>query len=197
MQANEVLRILEEAWKDVGYPGDDRIASKSAGCNDEYAWIAEFFKGKHWTEITLKRLREQDAGALDSCLAFLTTEALHYFLPSFLQIALFEYDPSDEVTAGTISMLCPPTFDEKLYEMAKLPGMTDATNPCSRQNVEGRHGWWEQRVQGFTPAQRRAIVVFLEYMDCQHGHDYAYSTAGPKVALAYWKEAAGKQSTDR
>lgn len=191
MSAEEVLKIIEEAWRQTPYPGDDRLITRpkqpKGSCRDEPDYVADFFAGKHWNQINRAMLVQGYEGPPDACLTFMGPQAFRFYLPAFMKMALTEYEAGDTICQAALYALVPPRFDPKLYELAKLPGMTDATNPCSEANVKGQRLWWDERVSGFTPAQRQAIVAFLEYLNSAHGQDYAYNSSGPGIALKYWR----------
>ncbi len=195
MSATDVLRIIEEVWREIPYPGEERLIPRpkqpKGACRDEHDYVADFFAGKHWRDLDKAAIIQGYEGPPDACLTFMAPEAYRYFLPAFMKMAVLEYEPGDTMCQAALSSLVPPSFDPKLYELAKLPGMTDATNPCSEANVKGRRIWWEARVAGFTPEQRGAIVVFLEHLNRTHGRDYAYDSSGPAAALKHWKPGAG------
>ncbi len=193
LNKQELLQLIERAWKEQPYPGDDRLIPRpeqpAGSSRDEHDYVAAYFKGKHWKQITRKGLLEVYEGPAYACLSFMSAEAYRFYVPAFMMIAFTEqeaYKAGDMICQAALSSLVRPQFDPELYEKAKLPGMTDATNPFSQINVERQQRWWDERVSAFAPQQREAIVGFLKYMDATHGMDYAYSLSSPKAALEYW-----------
>ena len=191
MSAQEVLKIIEEAWRDIPYPGDDRLILRpkqpKGACRDEHDYVAEFFAGKHWKDATMQAVLRDYEGPPYACLSFMSSEAYRFYLPAFMVMAVTQYNPGDMMCQAALYSLVPPQFNPELCEKAKLPGMTDATNPCSEANVKEQRIWWDERVSGLTSGQRQAIITFLEYMNHAHGQDYIYDSSSPSVALKYWK----------
>ena len=81
------LRI-EEAFADVPYPGDGRIAPHDCG---ECRSIREALQGTHWRDWADKPVTEIRRNAE---LALLQPEALRFFLPAFLIAVLREPGPA-------------------------------------------------------------------------------------------------------
>jgi hypothetical protein len=148
--------------------------------------VAEFFKGKRWQDVTLEGLRNGYEGPPDACLCFMSGDALRYYLPAFMHIAMRDYASNDMVCEAAMSALTPPTAHPELFAAAKREGTPDEHNPYAEANVARQRAWWDARVAGLAPAQREAIVAFLSYMQETHGADFAGSFTGPAPALAYW-----------
>jgi hypothetical protein len=191
MTADEVVRLIEQAWEGEPYPGDDRLAGKASYCPSEYTYVAGFFRGKHWKDVTLEGLRSGYEGPPDACLAFMSAEAFRFYLPAFMLIAVRDYDRADMAGEAAIAALTPPTFHPELYELAKQPGVTEDMNPCSRANVARQREWWDGRVAGFTARQRQAMIAFLDYMHRTHGAHDVPDLSGPKAALEHWRSLSG------
>lgn len=155
----EVLDVIHAAFQDMRYPGDEHLSWKTPQCPSEYLYVADYFKGKHWKDITLDGLRKDYPGPHDACLSFMSPEAFRFYLPSYMVIAVTE-DTSDDNTVDSA-------------EYALTPPKADLQT------------WWEQRIMGLTQAQQQAIIVFLEYLDARWQRDPKF---GPHDALAYWKQ---------
>lgn len=177
-----MLSAIETAFGTVPYPGDDRIAGRSPTCPDEYAYVAVYFKGKHWREITLKGLREESPGPPDACRCFMSPEAFRFYLPAYMRIAVEEYEAADVVAETVIFALMPPREDERLFKIAEQAGGL-GPNLFSPEQVQQRHAWWLERVSGLTDAQRRAVIVFLRSIDQSHGSRLS------REALECWSRA--------
>lgn len=177
-----VLDAIDAAFGTAPYPGDDRIAGRFPSCPDEYAYVATYFKGKHWREITLKGLREEYPGPPDACLSFMSSEAFRFYLPAYMWIAVEAYEAADVVAEAAVFALTPPREDERLFKIAEQAG-GPGPNPFSPEQVRKRHSWWLERVSGLTGAQRRAVIVFLQSIDQSHGSRFS------REALDYWSHA--------
>ena len=158
MEQIEILKIIEEAFRDRPYPGDNHLASLEPPVSFEYSDVTKYFKGKHWKEITWKSLEKDYPGEACSCLCFMTPEAARFYLPAYMVIAINNYDEADVVASTALNFLLPPPS----FSMT----------------------WWKERVSLFSQNEKKAIVAFLEYLKEKHGDDYP--VCGPKEALEYW-----------
>ena len=154
--------LIEEAWKQAPYPGDDNIAYPGPGLNLECIQVAEFFLGKSWRDITLPSLKTY-SGDGSACLSFMSPEAFRYYLATYMLIALDNYAEAD-VIADSAAYALTPQPPGPMYE------------------------FWNERVSGFTPSQKRAIVAFLRHMASEHQADYPVH--GPQDSLPHWTSAA-------
>lgn len=84
----QVKQAIREAFADVPYPGDERIAYNEQGLFDlEAIEITEDFRGYHWTEVNRAVL-----GYCLSALSFFSAEARQFYLPAYLLAALDCHD---------------------------------------------------------------------------------------------------------
>ncbi len=80
----QVKQVIREAFADVAYPGDERIAYNEEGWLDlEEIEVRNDFRGYHWSEVTRAVLRYH----YDS-LPRLSAEGRHFYLPAYLFAAL-------------------------------------------------------------------------------------------------------------
>jgi hypothetical protein len=84
-------QTIETAFANVPYPGDDNITRCSYHCA-ECRRIAEFFKSKTWSDLTLEDLRAHHVA-----LSLFTPEAFHYFLPAFMLASMVSYEKGDVI----------------------------------------------------------------------------------------------------
>ena len=89
MNATEVIRSIENPWRDVEYPGDSKIFTPDS-CNDED--IVRYFRGTTWRGHAPAELR-----AHSSAFTFFTPEAFHYWLPAFMIAAIQSPEEADVV----------------------------------------------------------------------------------------------------
>ena len=160
MKQHELLKTVRQAFQDSPYPGDDRIVPGGRENDLEQLGISEFFRGKHWSEITLRSLEEEYNGDGSACLSLMAPEAVRYYMPSYMIITLCDYDIADVVADSAINALALPE-DSDLKE------------------------WWHERMSGFTLDQERVIVAFLRYMYTHHKDDYPSDVLLP--ALEHWE----------
>ena len=82
--------LIEAAFANVPYPGDDNITRCPYNCA-ECRRVADYFKGKTWTGHAAEELR-----ALHIALSLFTPEAFQYFfLPAFMLVSLAAYEKGD------------------------------------------------------------------------------------------------------
>jgi hypothetical protein len=178
-----VAEAIALAWADAEYPGDDHLAGRDSCCG-EYGYVTEFFRGRHWREITLESLKDY-AGPPDACLSFMSGAALRYYLPAFMLIALEE--PLGRATSNwemslvdvAATTLNPPRYRPEVHalEQTMTPSALQSTSPEATARLRT---WWDDRMQGFRPAQRDAIVAFLTRMQERRADDEG------RRALAHW-----------
>lgn len=89
MTAMEVIQKIEEAWRDVSYPGDDKIFTPDS-YDDE--GIVEYFAGTSWRDHTPSDLR-----AHSSAFSFFTPEAYHFWLPAFMIAEITNPEEADVI----------------------------------------------------------------------------------------------------
>ncbi len=134
MSKDELIALIEQAFANTVYPGDDKLIN--ANHCGECAEIAEVFQGKRWASLTdVKFLRHYVAA-----LSLLYPEAFRYYLPAYMIAAL-----TDPATADVI-------LDSVEYDLMPRP-----TEDAVAQD------WFFSRARGFSPAQKRAIKAYLEF----------------------------------
>jgi hypothetical protein len=84
-------QAIEAAFANVTYPGDNNITHCPYGCS-ECRRVAEYFKGRTWTEHDLAELRAHHVA-----LTLFTPEAFHYFLPAFMLASMDAYEKGDVI----------------------------------------------------------------------------------------------------
>ncbi len=80
MTAAEVVRSIEDAWRGVPYPGDDKIFHPDSYDDED---ITNYFRGTSWRGHDTVKLRVHS-----SAFTFFAPEAFHYWLPAFLIAAI-------------------------------------------------------------------------------------------------------------
>jgi hypothetical protein len=179
-----VALAIEAAWLDQPYPGDANLAGNNSCCG-EYGYVADFFRGREWRDVTLETLKAYE-GPANACYSFMSGAALRYYLPAFMLIALDE-PPSGPRSDWEASMLDvavwalnPPRYRAEVHALEKTLSPSPVSSPESMAKLRE---WWDLRMIGFTAAQRQAIVAFLERMHERHGYDEQAE------ALAHWRLA--------
>lgn len=75
-----VIRLIEDAWADVPYPGDENIFTPDSYDDED---IVNYFQGTTWRGHDPVALR-----AHSSAFTFFTPAAFHYWLPAFMIAAI-------------------------------------------------------------------------------------------------------------
>jgi hypothetical protein len=94
-KAMTARELIEKAFADVPYPGDDNIAGHRdcLECDD----IRAFFRGRSWRGLKIQELRGLP-------LPLLTPEALHYFLPGYMLACLDDWKLANTIPYGVIAL---------------------------------------------------------------------------------------------
>lgn len=158
MDADALKATIRSAWAGAEAPIPESVAPGEPW--SEAGRITAFFGGRRWEDVDLGALRDQYRGDGSACLYFMSAEAFRYYLPSYMVIALEDYDDADVVGQAAVNALTP------------------TTNPSLAGDEAVRY-------DGFTRPQRRAIVAFLELMQHRHGDDFLLGEL--ERALAFWR----------
>lgn len=97
----EIAREVEEAFATVPYPGDDKITNSPPEW--EKALGVAVFHGKHWRNISLDVLSNHRHS-----LKFFSSEAFHFFLPSYLIASVIHAGETGELRDQLFYNLMPP-----------------------------------------------------------------------------------------
>ena len=89
MNATEVIQSIEDAWREVVYPGDSKIFTPDP-YDDE--GITRYFRGTTW-----RGHEPADLRAHSSAFTFFTPEAFHYWFPAFMIAAIQSPEEADVV----------------------------------------------------------------------------------------------------
>lgn len=161
MTKEEKKSIINEAFGDAQYPGDENLAGNDTGYEDEYAYVRKYFKGKRWQDVDLKWFEEEYPGPHNACLSFMSPQAFRYYLPAYMMIAIDNYETSD--ADNVVVSALEPEISETLRE------------------------WHRERISGFTLKQKEAIVTFFHYLKEEHGNDF-YPPERLDDVIKYWQQ---------
>jgi hypothetical protein len=172
-------RKLAIAFADVPYPGDGDIGHAPQGHVLEADQVADFLRGRAWQEVTYRNLVEDYSGDHRAVLYFMSPKAFRYYLPVLL-ITTFDYlleasdkdaeARADEIYAAHSSLAFALTRPESVEDQA----------------------WFDERVEGFSAAQKTAIRSFLEFVLVEHSNIDPSPLAEQALAAldGYWRTAA-------
>jgi Family of unknown function (DUF6714) len=90
-------KLIEEAFAEVPYPGDDNIADHldCLECDE----IRAYFRGKSWRDLKFPELR-----AFHESLPLFTPEAFHYFLPGYMLATLDDLEQAEMIPYSIITI---------------------------------------------------------------------------------------------
>jgi len=89
MNASTVIGLIEGAWQEVPYPGDEKIFTPDSYDDED---IVNYFGGTTWRGHSPTDLR-----CHSSAFTFFTPEAFHYWLPAFMIAAIENPEEADVV----------------------------------------------------------------------------------------------------
>jgi hypothetical protein len=139
----DTRQLIEAAFADVPYPGDDHIADHQdrLECDD----VRAFFGGKSWRELKLPELY-----GWHSALNFFTPQALKYYLPGFMLASLGLWREADLIPQWILG--------------GWRPGDDGETEAMRKYRIE--------RQSIFSSSQRQAIAAYLrEYEACDNYYE--------------------------
>ncbi len=144
MSKDELIALIEQAFADTVYPGDDKLINANH-CN-ECEEIAQSFQGKQWQQLTDPDFLRYNHAAI----SLMYPEGFRFYLPAFMIDGL--NDPiDDELIPDSIEYhLTPPkTEGAEAEEWFAKFGQTTMD-------------YFLNRVSGFSPHQKKAIKIYLE-----------------------------------
>ncbi len=139
----EFEALIQHAFQDVRYPGDDNLVALGREATGEPASIAARLKGKKWSDLDTEEIIWHQAS-----LSMLLPAALHYYLPAFL-IASLEPDKVGFV------------FDALLWTLS--PSFYEG----------GSTARFDELVRLLSDEQRIAIRLFFDYARDTYPQDFA------------------------
>lgn len=104
VHTKRIAEDIARAFRDVGYPGDDRIAYDQTGNHLECCEVVKAFQRKRWRDIDINTLARES-----SAIYFFTPAAFAYYLPAFLNAALLHHDSSDALPSTIINSFVLPS----------------------------------------------------------------------------------------
>jgi hypothetical protein len=138
-----VAVLIDEAFHDVLYPGDDGLVVIQKEHDPERLEIREGFAGKHWSVLPLSFLRYHHQS-----LFFFTSAAYRFYLPAYLKASTISYNKAGNIPGSVVFSLTRPQesgpdLDRFLVTM-----------------------------EGFSAAQGKTILAFLHLLLADHSGDF-------------------------
>jgi hypothetical protein len=141
MNASEVIRLIEDAWRDVPYPGDSKIFTPDSYDDED---IVNYFGGTTWRGHSPTGLR-----CHSSAFTFFTAEAFRYWLPAFMIAAIQDPEEADVVVERIPSSL------SDSYAPKRWALFTRA----QKQAVAAYLRFQIERVQACAEGERQALAI--------------------------------------
>ena len=179
--AEGLRSLIETAFAEVAYPGDDAITISSCPCT-ECEDTREFFRGKHWQEIAdAQKLMQYCWGGL----SILSPQAWHFYLPTYLIIGI-DGDVEDYEDIENYLQMC-PTEEARETLICNL-------SPLGRTGH--RVKWFEERVALLSEEQRKCLEVYTAQVYASGVIEWAdeiWPTAEEWKAVAdFWEQLASR-----
>ncbi len=143
-KVEELRRCVETAFADAVYPGDSNIAT-NPGCCDECRYTDDFFRGRHWRELTSEQKLPTGWGGL----SLLTAAAWRFYLPAYLLLGLSQSEYAHD-TAETV-----------MFQLG----------PRDTADLEG---FFQERSSGFSDAQQECLAAYTRYFSERDPEDEDY-----------------------
>lgn len=190
-----LIEAIGAAFRDVVYPGDDRIVSPYEG-DLERESIRDTLKGRHWRDVSFDELDK-----LRTALPLLSPEGFRFYLPAFMIYCASDFYRADVASHNVIRSITLPLVSD--FEKRKR-GMDDyRTNHPNDRSLPDQvykdtlgaieqvyssgdlEGLVVERISGFSAEQGTAIRRYLEYMASVHGEEFLSDQ--PRIAIErYW-----------
>jgi hypothetical protein len=174
MQREVVVETIREAWSDAEYPGDGNLAGRDDCCG-EYGYVAEYFRGKRWDELTLDHLLAHYEGPHYACTSFMSADAYAYYLGAMMIMAVERPEDSllDSVVFG-------------LTKWWRGPGAVEAPGDVPDTAAE----WTADRWGRLSARQTDSVLTFLEYVR-ELFRERGWGVDEPDRALENWRRRIG------
>lgn len=171
-------KMLFDAFHDVEYPGDEKIAIKEWYLHDENL---EGYIGRKREQVTIDFINDRHR----HCTSFMTDAAFCYYLPAFLSICAEASDETDIFAEYVIKKLMPPLESdyERLFGILQEEGMTLEDVGIYPGKLEIEKHKFCSFVKMLSIKQRKAIYEFLLF------YEIKYANGMGKAALVrFWED---------
>jgi len=183
---DELKEKIIWAFKDVAYPGDDKIAIKQWYLDDENL-IG--YVGRKKEDVTVDFINDGHR----HCTTFMTERAIHYYMPAFLILCAEYAEDMDVFSSYILDKFIPPLmadedYQEVLAEYVKdirVCGETLDTPVYSRDKDKLMTARLEffSFVSVLSKEQREAVYYFLVYYENKYGYG-----EGRTALNRFWKK---------
>ncbi len=160
-------KLIRAAFANRPYPGDDKIGIRDDRYPDyEGHRVANYFRGKDWSQITLKTLYQEYQGDAGASHNFMVPEGFCYYLPSFLLMAL---EPEGEDIAFPLAhhLIAPDAHE---------------TEALAR---------FRARVERLSADERAAVTCTLRCLADRYGREGLPDNPARVALERYWEPSPG------
>ena len=159
-----IIQEIRNAFGDMPYPGTECIVNDLEGYDLERKQIREeFSRYENWQDVPRELLLyERDA------LSLFEPQGFRFYLPAYMLFAVEDYEGADIIPESIVHSLTLPDAGTELYEFVR------------------------ERLVLFGEEQRKAILLFLEYLEHSHAEDFTelceggWSSITPRRAIERW-----------
>ena len=125
-EEERLIERLHEVFGDLPYPGDDNLA---VDCGPDRGYIEDILRGKKWTELTAAEMVK-----IKDYQAFLTRDALRYYMPAYIKCGFDDGEDAEEVAFFVHILFLRPAEDD--YWREKFTVFTDRELKLLREYAE-------------------------------------------------------------
>lgn len=157
-EAESIIELIREAFRENEYPGDAYLQGSHEGC-EPFEEVGPFTDRKDWTAIGPDFLDSRSAA-----LSFFSEAAFRYFIPAYLVADLHgqlnSADPVFYLTNGFYELQVEVRKKDRLFVVKS--GKSAFINP-RRYGAMTFYDYARYRLSVFTREEASAIVAYLEY----------------------------------
>jgi hypothetical protein len=143
-------------------PKDDELMLADPSGHPQDSWVFDSFRSREWTSFGIAEL-----GPHYSSIFQFAPVGFHYFLPTYLSIALFAPNSSMLIRASADAITPPPYF---------------------RAQSES---WFMARASQFNGPQAVVIKMYVRCMRTVFESDLRWARVRTKFVISYWSRLAG------
>ena len=174
MRKRDIIHTIKQAFSEAPMPRPEEIMEAGADAlapdsEEDQAIVARVLAGKKWQKLTVA-----DIAFLYSSLSMMTPQAVRYYLPAYLIASIKDPAGVGVSLSTTIWDISPPPFGTSSQEE------------------------FDARIAPITPAERKAICQYFEYVRRTESFIVQFSGEEPHEYLTgYWQQYCCKSKTSK
>lgn len=166
-EREKILVRIEKLFNKKGSPPREIIPAGPPDHSFEYAYSADFFAGRMWTDISDTELLNTYPTGASAAVTFLSDPGFFYYLPLFMSCVLRNFTESGTLVQSLLFDLMRPS------------------NLNGQEQFDARFGELEI-------AKKTCVAHFLKFLAECHADSYPpdiYEATSPEVSLSrYWAQ---------